>query len=105
MRRALPVAVQVSERWHLGKDLCDKTLAEIRSHSGCWATADTPHPAGVHEQTNRERWHQIHDLLGKGVGLLECSRRLAWRSTPPNATRKPELLRRAPRCRLFWASS
>lgn len=42
----------------------------------CWATVNTPRPAGVYEQTTRERWHQVHDLLGKGVGLLECARRL-----------------------------
>lgn len=70
MRRALPSAVQVSDRWHLWKNLCDKALAEVRSHSACWATANTPRPAGVHEQPTRERWHQVHDLLGKGVGLL-----------------------------------
>lgn len=27
-------------------------------------------------ETTRERWHKIHDLLGQGVGLLDCSRRL-----------------------------
>jgi hypothetical protein len=32
--------------------------------------------AGVHEQTTRERRQQIHDLLDKVVGLLECGRRL-----------------------------
>ncbi|MEV8099675.1 ISL3 family transposase [Kitasatospora sp. NPDC085879] len=102
VRRALPEAVQVSDRWHLWKNLCEKTLAEVRSHSSCWATANTPRPAGVHEQTTRERWHQIHDLLGKGVGLLECSRRLnlALNTVKRYArTREPELLRRAPRYR------
>lgn len=24
----------------------------------------------------RQRWQQVHDLLDKGVGLLECARRL-----------------------------
>ncbi|MEY9848658.1 hypothetical protein ABH940_005762 [Streptacidiphilus sp. BW17] len=33
-------------------------------------------PGGVREQTTRERWHQVHELLSKGVGLLECARRL-----------------------------
>ena len=76
IRRALPDAVQVSDRWHLRKNLCDKTLAEIRSHSDCWASVNLARPAGVREQTTRERWQQIHDLLDKGVGLLECARRL-----------------------------
>lgn len=77
IRQALPDAVQVSDRWHLWKNLCDKTLAEIRSHADCWATAVNPaRPGGIREQTTRERWQQVHDLLGKGVGLLECARRL-----------------------------
>lgn len=105
MRRSagpLPEAVQVSDRWHIWKNLCDKTLATVRSHSSCWATANTPRPAGVHEQTTRERWHRVHDLLGKGVGLLECARRLglALNTVKRYArTREPENLRRAPRYR------
>lgn len=31
-------------------------------------------PGGVREQTTRERWQQVHNVLDKGVGLLECSR-------------------------------
>lgn len=102
IRRALPDAVQVSDRWHIWKNLCDKTLATVRSHSSCWATVNPPRPAGVHEQTTRERWHQVHDLLGKGVGLLECARRLnlALNTVKRYArTREPEALRRAPRYR------
>jgi len=30
----------------------------------------------VREQTTRERWHKVHQLLGQGAGLLGCSRRL-----------------------------
>lgn len=102
IRRALPDAVQVSDRWHLWKNLCDKTLAEIRSHSACWATVNPPRPAGVREQTTRERWQQIHDLLDKGVGLLECARRLNLSLNTVKRyarTREPEALRRAPRYR------
>ena len=33
-------------------------------------------PGGVREQSTRERWQQVHRLLGQGVGLLECARRL-----------------------------
>ncbi|MET9400910.1 ISL3 family transposase [Kitasatospora sp. NPDC002965] len=77
IRQALPEAVQVSDRWHLWSNLCDRVLAEVRSHSACWATAVNPvRPGGVREQTTRERWKRVHDLLGQGVGLLECARRL-----------------------------
>ncbi|MEV7238444.1 ISL3 family transposase [Streptomyces sp. NPDC051020] len=102
IRRALPDAVQVSDRWHLWHNLCDKALAEVRSHSSCWATVNPPRPEGVREQTTRERWHQVHDLLGKGVGLLECARRLglALNTVKRYArTREPEAMRRAPRYR------
>ncbi|MBT2902645.1 ISL3 family transposase [Streptomyces sp. McG8] len=77
IRQALPEAVQVSARWHLRSILCGKVLAEIRSHAAYWATAVNPvRPGGVCEQTTRERWQRVHHLLGQGVGLLECARRL-----------------------------
>ncbi|GAA1698079.1 hypothetical protein GCM10009680_42820 [Streptomyces yatensis] len=76
VRRVLPDAVQVSDRWHLWRNLCDKVLLEVRAHAGCWATINPPRPGGVREQTTRGRWNKVHDLLGQGVGLLDCSRRL-----------------------------
>lgn len=76
IRRALPDAVQVSDRWHLWRNLCDKVLAEVRAHAPCWATVNPPRPGGIREQTTRERWHKVHTLLDSGVGLLDCSRRL-----------------------------
>jgi transposase len=102
IRRALPAAVQVGDRWHLWANFCDKTLAEVRSHSACWATVNPSRPAGVHERTTRERWEQIHDLLGKGVGLLECARRLNLSLNTVKRyarTQRPEASRRAPRYR------
>lgn len=33
-------------------------------------------PGGVREQTTRERWQRVRNLLDQGVGLLECARRL-----------------------------
>jgi hypothetical protein len=35
-------------------------------------SATTPRQA----QTTAERWRQVHDLLERGTGLLECSRPL-----------------------------
>ncbi|MFE5038446.1 ISL3 family transposase [Streptomyces sp. NPDC056683] len=76
IRRALPDAVQVSDRWHLWRNLCDKVQLEVRAHAGCWDTINPPRPGGVREQTTREHWNKIHELLGQGTGLLDCSRRL-----------------------------
>ncbi|MGW6483597.1 ISL3 family transposase [Streptomyces sp. NPDC055059] len=76
VRRALPDTVQVSDRWHLWRNLCDKVQLEVRAHAGCWATINPPRPGGVREQTTLERWNKVHQLLGRGVGLLDCSRRL-----------------------------
>ena len=38
IRRALPDAVQVGDRWHLWHNLCEAVLSEVRAHSACWAT-------------------------------------------------------------------
>ncbi|MFE9045680.1 ISL3 family transposase [Streptomyces sp. NPDC007818] len=77
IRRALPDAVQVADRWHLWHNLCEAALSEVKAHSTCWAAElDAPIYDGPRAQTTLERWHQVHDLLEKGVGLLECARRL-----------------------------
>jgi transposase len=99
IRRALPDAVQVSDGWHLWGNLCDEVLLEVRAHAGCWATINPPRPGGVREQTTRERWNKIHDLLGQGVGLLDCSRhlRLALNTVKRYARMpEPQALRIAP---------
>lgn len=49
IRRALPDAVQVTDRWHLWSNLCDKALAEVRSHTSCWARVNPPRPGGARE--------------------------------------------------------
>ncbi|WP_406209561.1 ISL3 family transposase [Streptomyces sp. NBC_01017] len=102
IRQALPEAVQVSDRWHVWSNLCGKALSEVRSHTACWASVNPARPGGVREQTTRERWQQVHDLLGKGVGLLECARRLnlALNTVKRYARLKePTLERRAPQYR------
>lgn len=77
IRRALPDAVQVADRWHLWHNLCEAALSEVKAHSTCWATVlDAPLYDGPRARTTLERWHQVHDLLNQGVGLLECARRL-----------------------------
>jgi transposase len=76
VRRALPDAVQAGDRWHLWHGLAAVVLKEVAAHSSCWAGAGPPRKEGKQAQTTAERWRQVHDLTGKGTGLLETSRRL-----------------------------
>jgi hypothetical protein len=82
VRRALPGAIQSGDRWHLWHGPGEAVLKEIAAHSSCWAAAGPPLKEGRHAQTTTERWRQVHDLLGKGTGLLECSRRLGLSPGP-----------------------
>jgi transposase len=77
VRRALPGAVQAGDRWHLWHGLAEAALKEVAAHSSCWAAAGPPLKEGKQATTTAERWRQVHDLLDKGTGLLECSRRLS----------------------------
>ncbi|ALO11716.1 Transposase [Streptomyces venezuelae] len=76
VRRALPDAVQISDRWHLWHNLVEAVRKEVAAHSTCWAKAGPPPAEGRQAATTRERWQQVHALRERGVGLLECARRL-----------------------------
>jgi len=102
VRRALPGAVQASDRWHLWHGLAEAAQKEIAAHSSCWAAAGPPRKNGEQAQTTAERWQQVHNLLDKGTGLLECSRRLGLSlNTVKRYARaaEPERVIRAPRYR------
>ena len=44
VRRALPDAVQISDRWHLWHNLAEAVRKEVAAHSTCWAKAGPPRP-------------------------------------------------------------
>jgi transposase len=101
VRRALPSAVQVSDRWHRWHGLGEAVRKEVAAHGACWAKA-APLQDGKRAETTLERWQQVHDLPGKGTGLLECSRRrgLALNTVKRYARAdKPERLQRVPQYR------
>ncbi|GLW36056.1 ISL3 family transposase [Actinoplanes regularis] len=76
IRRALPAAIQVADRWHLWHNLGEAAGKEVAAHSRCWAKTGPPLRDGPRAMTTRERWQQVHALTDKGVGLLACARRL-----------------------------
>lgn len=65
-----------AHRWHIWHNLAEAANKEVTAQSACWAHAGPPIEEGKRAATNLERWHHIHDLLGQGIGLLECARRL-----------------------------
>ena len=98
----LPGVVQVGDRWHLWHGLAEAALKEVAAHASCWAVAGPPVTEGKRAETTMQRWREIHDLLGKGTGVLECSRRLGLSMNTikryARAT-EPERLVRAPQYR------
>ncbi|CAM4207517.1 ISL3 family transposase [Nocardiopsis rhodophaea] len=102
VRRVLPDALQVGDRWHLWHGLSEAVRREVAAHSGCWAKAGPPRQTMTRKKSTIERWHKMHDLLRHGVGLLECSRRLVLSlNTVKRYARipEPDRLRRAPQYR------
>jgi transposase len=101
VRRALPDAVQVSDRWHLWHGLGEAVRKEVAAHSACWA-GDMPLQEGKRAATTLERWQQVRELRARNVGLLECARRLNLSlNTVKRYDRasEPERLQRVPKYR------
>ncbi|OLT25775.1 hypothetical protein BJF83_22595 [Nocardiopsis sp. CNR-923] len=83
-------------------NLSEAVPKEVASHSTCWAKAGPPRQKLDHQESTIERWHHIHGMLGQGVGLLECARRLHLSlNTVKRYARasEPDRLRRAPQYR------
>jgi transposase len=102
IRRALPDAVQVGDRWHIWHNLAEAVVKEVAAHSVCWGKTGPPPKEGVRSATTRERCQQVHALLNQGVGLLECARRLGLAlNTVKRYARvsQPERLVRVPKYR------
>ncbi|MFD9822229.1 hypothetical protein [Streptomyces violascens] len=56
--------MQVSNRWHRWRNLCDKVQFEVRAHAGCRAAVNPQSPGRVREQTTHDRWNKVNGLLG-----------------------------------------
>jgi hypothetical protein len=72
-RKQAPRRRPTSTLWN---GLAGAVLKEVTAHSACWGKAGPPLQNGMRAQTTLERWQQVHGLLDRGVGLLECARRL-----------------------------
>jgi hypothetical protein len=102
VHQALPGALQVGDRWHIWHNFAQAGGKEVAVHSGCWASASRVRRLDGGRATTLARWQQVHDLLGAGVGLLECARRLnlALNTVKRHArVDEPEQMRRAPQYR------
>lgn len=54
IRRALPEAVQVGDRWRIWHNLAGAVRKEAAAHSTCWAKSGPPPREGVQAATTRE---------------------------------------------------
>jgi transposase len=102
VRRALPDAVQISDRWHLWHNLGEGVRKDVAAQSTCRAKTSPPPAEGRQAATTRERWQQVHALRERTVGLLEFARRLnlALKTVKRYArVAEPERLIRAPKYR------
>ena len=100
VRRALPSAVQVSDRWHLWHGLAEAVQKEVAAHTACWVTAGPPQ-AGKRAETTVERWQQVHALLSRHrpAGMLPPPAPVPEHRQRYARATQPERLQRAPQYR------
>ncbi|GAA2325813.1 hypothetical protein GCM10010431_54870 [Streptomyces kunmingensis] len=103
IRRVLPRATQIGDRWHLWHNLCKAVPSKVKAHSTCWATLlDAPIYDGPRAQTTLEPRHHVHGLLDQGVGLRLFSRNPAQGPSDPVGQRSPTGSGKAGCCVLRW---
>ena len=64
-----------ADRHHIAHPALADAAAQLTAAVHFIAGAAPPQ-RGKRAETTLERWQQVHDLLGKGTGLMECARRL-----------------------------
>ncbi|MDQ0578122.1 transposase [Streptomyces rishiriensis] len=80
IRRALPDAVQVADRWHVWHNLCKAALSEVKAHSACRATGRTrPSTTG---SAPRPPWNAGTRSTGCSTRASACSSAPAVSSWP-----------------------
>ena len=84
------VALRRARRYILWHGLAGAVEKTVIAYSDCWrpdpatrpartpAAAGGSPPARAIDERTRARHTAVHDLLGQGVGLLDCARRLGW---------------------------
>jgi hypothetical protein len=86
-REGAPGAIQVADRWHLWDDLCRHLERLVAAHHACLpepvvSAPDTPNPGvprwpdTVRIEHTRQRYHQTHELLERGLSMRAIARKL-----------------------------